>query len=365
LAGGVAHDLNNALAPVLMATELLRLELPASAAEGLDLIESGARRGADLVKQLLTFASGVEGQRVPVPLGPLFEEVKRMLRHSFPKNIVLRFDVPEDLPAVVGDSTQLYQVLLNLFLNARDAMPDGGELALDAGLAEVKSLSDVPAIDVPPGWYVRLRVTDTGSGIAPETLDRIFDPFFTTKPPEQGTGLGLATSLGIVRAHGGSIRAYSEAGQGATFSVFLPVAPGDPAAADPPAQLPSAVVGDGKTILVVDDEASVRDILRRVLVRMHFTVVTASDGTSAMRELKEHVVGFDAVITDLHMPGLDGISFVRLVRGRSPVTGIIVVSGLVAAPQRQQLKGLGVHTVLSKPFPHAELMTALQTVFAS
>ncbi len=363
LAGGIAHDLNNALAPILMAAELLRVAYPDRATDDLDLIDAGARRGADLVKQLLTFARGAEGDRLPVKLRPLLSEMERMIRSTFPKNIELRVDNPEGLPAILGDATQLHQVLLNLLLNARDAMPDGGTLSVDAQRTDVEASVETEALEVTPGSYVVLRVTDTGTGIPPAILDRIFDPFFTTKEPDKGTGLGLASALGIVKGHAGFIRVYSAPGHGSTFRVYLPVHGGGTTEAALAPRIESTLQGNGETILVVDDEPSVRNILRKVLTRMNFTVRTASDGTSALREVSEHGAELRAVITDLHMPQLDGMSFVRVLRSRLPEVAVIVVSGLMGEQAREQFAALGVRAILDKPFAHAELVTALRTIF--
>ena len=363
LAGGVAHDLNNALAPILMATELLRLELPASASNDLGLIEDGARRSADLVKQLLSFAKGAEGERLPVQLRPLVKEMERLVRSTFPKNIELRVECQKRLPVILGDATQLHQVLLNLLLNARDAMPDGGTLSLDMRSATVDASMETEILGVAPGRYVVVRVTDSGTGIPPELLDRIFDPFFTTKDADKGTGLGLATSLGIIKGHSGFIRVYSTPGQGTTFSVYLPVHDADAVDGTEPEATSTEFRGNGEVILVVDDEPSMRNVLRRVLTKLNFKVLTAADGTSALRELSEHGEGLAAVITDLHMPQLDGVSFVRVLRGRAPTAGVIVVSGLLAEREREEFARLGVRALLDKPFSQAELVTALQTVF--
>jgi signal transduction histidine kinase/CheY-like chemotaxis protein len=363
LAGGIAHDLNNALTPVLMAVQLLRLALPGRAMDDLDLIEGGARRGADLVKQLLTFARGAEGDRLPVQVRPLLIEVERMARSTFPKSIELHVDCPKGLPAILGDFTQLHQVLLNLLLNGRDAMPDGGTLSVEVKRKDFDAGVDADAFDVTPGPYLVLQVSDTGTGIPPKILDRIFDPFFTTKAADKGTGLGLATALGIVKGHGGFIRVYSVPGRGSTFRVYLPVHDGGAATtASAPTTEPTCR-GNGEVILVVDDEPSVRDILRKVLTRMNFTVRTAWDGTSALQEVAEHGADLRAVITDLHMPELDGMSFVRILRSQLPDVGVIVVSGLMGEETREKFAALGVREILDKPFERADLVTALQTIF--
>ncbi len=363
MAAGVAHDLNNALAPILMASELLRLELPDLAMEDLDLIEDGARRGADLVKQLLSFARGAEGDRLPVEIGPLLAELEHMIRSTFPKNISLRVSCPKRLPTVMGDATQVHQVLLNLCVNARDAMPDGGTLSIDVRQTEVENTWETGGLEIVPGVYIVAQVADTGTGIPPEIVDRIFDPFFTTKGSDKGTGLGLATTLGIVKGHAGFIRVHSPPGHGATFRVYLPVAEGvDPGATVTPVA-ERVFRGDGETILVVDDEPAVRDILRKVLTKMNFKVRTASNGATALHEVAKLGADLSAVITDLHMPELDGLAFVRILRGRLPEVGVIVASGLIDDEAREQCATLGVQAILEKPFESAEIVAALQTIF--
>ena len=365
IASGVAHDLNNALTPILMIVELLRLEFPDRASDDLDVIQAGAKRGADLVKQLLNFARGAEGERLPIRLKPLCTELGRLIHSTFPKNIDLRVDCPAGLPEVLGDATQLHQVFLNLLVNARDAMPDGGTVSIEARPTELRATDETDFFDLLPGPYVVVRVTDPGTGIPQETLDRIFDPFFTTKELEAGTGLGLSTSLGIVKGHGGSIRVYSAPGQGSTFAVYLPAHRADIGDTALPETIDSAFRGHGETILVVDDEPAVRDIIRRVLTKLNFKVVTAAEGTSALRELSERGTELAAVITDLHMPLLNGLSFVRVLRGRLPETGVIVVSGLVAKQDRDEFAELGVRALLDKPFTEEDLVKALRTIFAN
>ncbi|MFP5379145.1 MAG: two-component system sensor histidine kinase NtrB, partial [Vicinamibacteria bacterium] len=215
LAGGIAHDLNNVLAPIVLSAEMLRTSVDDPfAIELITAIETSARRGADMVRQVLAFARGVEGQRVPVPLDQLVREIERIANDTFLKSIQVRTDVPPDLPPVVGDRTQLHQVLLNLCVNARDAMPEGGVLSISAKPVIVHAADSGRHPDARPGSYVMVQVEDTGAGMAPSTLDRIFEPFFTTKEPGKGTGLGLPTSLAIVRSHQGFIDVDSTPGRG-------------------------------------------------------------------------------------------------------------------------------------------------------
>jgi PAS domain S-box-containing protein len=362
LAAGIAHDLNNALTPVLIVGELLRMEFPDRASADLDVIQAGARRGADLVKHLMNFARGAEGERLPVQLKPLCTELRQIFQSTFPKNIELQLDCPKDLPDILGDATQLHQVFLNLMVNARDAMPDGGKISITARPTDLGD-PEVSFLPLQPGRYVLVRVGDTGSGIPPEALDRIFDPFFTTKGPDAGTGLGLSTSLGIVKGHGGYIRAYSIPGHGSTLSVYLPAHDADIGDTASRRGSTPAFRGQGETILVVDDEPAVRDILRRLLTKLNFKVVTAGEATSALKEVSELGTELAAVITDLHMPQLSGLSFVRVLRGRWPTTGVIVVSGLMTPQERDEFAKLGVHAVLDKPFMESDLVKALRTIF--
>lgn len=363
LASGVAHDLNNALAPILMATELLRLEFPDKASQYLELIQASAKRGADMVKQLTTFAKGDEGERLVLQPRHLLKEMETLIRSTFPKNIQLQTSYTKDLRTIQGDATQLQQVLLNLCVNARDAMPDGGRLTLKAENIEIDNVYAEAVPEAKPGHYVVWRVEDTGTGIPPEIVDRIFEPFFSTKGKDKGTGLGLSTVSGIVKGHGGFLRLYSVPGRGSTFAVYLPAtgtATGDTARL---AKVDTTFRGHGETILVVDDEANVRDVTRAVLTALNFKVLTAASGTEALIQVTERRTELRAVITDLHMPGMDGLTFVRLIKGRLSQAGIIVASGRLDQREAQAFKQLGVSALLDKPFVQEQLVSALKTVF--
>jgi PAS domain S-box-containing protein len=260
LASGIAHDMNNILAPIMMSAPILRMKLtPEKTEEILDIIETNAQRGANLIRQLLTFGRGIEGARRLVQLKPLAEEIAKIAQQTFPKSISVSIDVAAPIWAVIGDPTQFHQVLLNLCVNARDAMPAGGVLTIGV---ENRRLDESMAAMIPgarPGPFVMLRVTDTGTGIPPEIISRIFDPFYTTKQESKGTGLGLSTVVGIVKSHGGFLSLTSTVGDGSTFQVYLPAIPqGSAASADKGAvELP---LGHGEMLLVVDDEKSVRDV---------------------------------------------------------------------------------------------------------
>ena len=359
LAGGIAHDLNNALTPILLTLDLLKQQYPTEH-ETLDTVEHSANHAAEMVRHLLAFAKGSEGKRVSLAPRRLLEEMEKIIKGTFPKNIQVRLRAPKDLLTVLGDATQLHQVLLNLCVNARDAMPEGGTLTLEAESLDGAVLAELPKTgDTPPSRCVVLRVSDTGTGIAPEVLDRIFDPFFTTKEPESGTGLGLFTVAGIVKGHGGLIRVTSQPGRGSTFAVFLPAEqhPGAEATRAAPA---SDFTGHGELILYVDDEVTVRDAARSVLERLQFTPVTASDGMSGLVQAVQHRTALHAVVTDLHMPHMDGLAFVRALRKLLPDIPVIVASGRLEAAPAQELRKLGVHVMLEKPFTQEKLAAALR-----
>jgi PAS domain S-box-containing protein len=360
LSGGIAHDLNNALAPILMIVDSLRLECP-HATEMIDAIEESARRGADMVRQLLTFAKGVQGQRLLLQPEHLLREMEKIIRGSFPKNIQLRIKYESKLQAVVGDATQLHQVLLNLCVNARDAMPNGGVLTMEAENVEIDETYASTVPEAAPGQYVLWRISDTGTGIPPEILDRIFEPFFSTKGPEKGTGLGLSTLLGIIKSHGGFVRVYSQPGSGSTFTVYLPTSNLSGPSAELVSKADLTMRGNGETILVVDDEPAVRQVARSVLTALNFKVITAADGTEALVQVADKRSELRAVITDMHMPHMDGLSFVRVLKHMLPEVGVIIASGHLNERETSEFKTLGVTALLTKPFTQEKLMEALKT----
>jgi len=362
LASGIAHDLNNALTPIMMSSELLLLDYPTQS-EVLDIIRACTKRGAEMVRQLLSYAKGAEGARAPVHTFRLLDELEKLMKGSFPKNIELVVRGDPGLPAVLGDATQLHQVLLNLCVNARDAMPGGGTLTLEAERRDVDELYASSIPDSRPGKYVLLRVRDTGAGIPRSNIERIFDPFFTTKGPDKGTGLGLSTVMGIVKGHGGFVQVYSQVGQGSTFTVYLP-AEGDARDADPRGRAVEQFLGNGEIVLLVDDEPVVREMGRRVLQQLNFTPVTASDGMDGLVKAVEHRAALRVIVTDLHMPHMDGLAFVRGLRRTLPDLPVVVASGMMEEAVAEEFRRLGVASRLDKPYTQEQLATTLKRILA-
>jgi signal transduction histidine kinase/CheY-like chemotaxis protein len=359
LAGGVAHDLNNTLAPILMVTGLLRVKYPKSM-ELIETVEASAKHGADMVRQLLTFAKGAEGARLLIQPRDLLTEMEKIIRGTFPKNIRLRTSYASELHPILGDAIQLHQVLLNLCVNARDAMPMGGILTLKVEPMELDAASHRGVAEARSGHYVVWHVSDTGTGIPPEILERIFEPFFTTKGPDKGTGLGLSTVIGIVKGHGGFVRVHSKPGHGSTFSIYLPFAADETGCPCPLALVEEEFRGHGETILVVDDEAGVRQAARAVLTAMGFQVITAADGAEALIHATEKRSELSAVFSDLHMPRMDGIAFVQAFKRLSPEAGIVIMSGHMEKRELNEFRKMGVSSLLNKPFTQKTMARALK-----
>ncbi len=365
LAGGIAHDLNNILQPILMTAPLLReTTSDPESREMLDTVENCAQRGANIIKQLLTFARGEPSARVPLPVRHLLNEMDKLIQGTFPKNIQLRVSVPKNLWQVLGDATQIHQALMNLCVNARDAMPNGGTLTL---AAENLTLDEAFAAMMPnakPGPYICVSVADTGTGIPPEHLDRIFDPFFTTKEIGKGTGLGLATVLGIARGHGGFVRVNSQVGKGTTFELYLPASLETKAAA-PPAQETLPPRAGGELILVVDDEASVRGVVGRALEKHGYRVMPAAEGVEAMSLFARHRAEIRAVLTDMMMPVMDGPSLVRALRHLEPQLPILGMTGVGEKADIKGLEALNLLVLLTKPFNSVALLGVLHQALAA
>jgi PAS domain S-box-containing protein len=367
LAGGIAHDLNNVFAPIMMAGDLLSDRAQGKDdAQLLDVIAASARRGAELVRQILLFARGMEGPRVAVDTKILFAELKTFLDSTLPKSIKVNFEVPNGLDAISGDPVQLHQMLLNLCVNASDAMPAGGRLAISATAASVSASAPRPHPDALPGAFIRIDISDTGCGIPDILKGQVFDPFFTTKGVGRGSGLGLSTARSIVKTHCGFITFTSSEGIGTTFSVFLPTTEaglsrtvkGDPTKPS----LGPLPRGKGENILVVDDEESVRVIMRSTLENFGFRVVVAADGAEAVALFRSAPALFDMALVDMQMPGLDGGKTILSLRHIRPELPIIGASGLATNQNREQAAANGVRHFLDKPF---SVETLIRTVHAA
>jgi PAS domain S-box-containing protein len=351
LAGGISHDLNNLLMPILMGVTLLkRMEPDEKSLRAINNIETSARRGADLVKQVLLFARGVEGSRTALDIAAVVREAETILAITFPKNIIFRTDVPATLSRVLGDATQLNQVVVNLCVNARDAMPTGGEITIHVTEVEIDRQHALLRGGTDGGRYVVLNVTDTGSGMTEEVMDRIFEPFFTTKELNNGTGLGLSTARGIVRSHGGFIHVSSEVGHGSTFCVYLPSHLERTRAITPEVPTEEVLRGHGEMILVVDDEPAIRDILRQTLVSFGYAVITAENGAQAVSIYEREQKTIAAIVTDMMMPVMDGHVLIAKLRQMSEHVPIIAMSGQDDRSKLPALASTGPTTFLSKPY---------------
>jgi len=369
LSSGIAHDMNNILTPIFISSFMLRRKLPPEDFEKmLSNIETNAQRGADLIKQLLTVNCDIGGQRHVVQTSDLASDMMKIMSGTFPKNISLSAKTSEEVWPVIGDPTQLHQVLLNLCVNARDAMPTGGVLSLSTENIRLNENFAAMNVDAMPGPYVVIRVSDTGEGIPSDVIDKIFDPFFTTKETGKGTGLGLSTVMGIVKSHQGFVNLRSRVSVGSTFEIYLPAAP-DAVAASSAAPAMQAPRGQGELILVVDDEEIIREVVQKTLLAHGYRVITAGDGTEAIAQFSQNRGEVKAVLTDIMMPFMDGVTLSRTRKKMDPPIQIIATSGLGSAKGRQDkaaaLASLQINTFLNKPYSANEILTAIGALLAS
>jgi PAS domain S-box-containing protein len=362
LASGIAHDINNVLTPIMLSQELLREKLTDEESQRLlDTIERSTKRGANLMKQVQSFAKGAEGERNVLQVAQIVSEIREIANETFPRSIKIRTDIPKDLWTISGDSTQLHQVLMNLCVNARDAMSNGGILSIyaeniliDEDYAHINTEAKI-------GPYIVITVSDTGTGIPTEIIDRIFEPFFTTKEHGKGTGLGLSTSVGIVKSHGGFITVYSEVGKGTAFKVYLPAitTPETLKVQEHQHELPA---GDGELILVVDDENQIREITKKTLETHGYRVITANDGKEAISLYSKYREKIKLALMDMMMPVMDGSTSIRELHKINPKLKIIAVSGLTEKDKLAKDYETYIHAFLTKPYTTEKLLSTIYDV---
>jgi PAS domain S-box-containing protein len=362
LAGGIAHDLNNILTPIMMSVQLLPLTLPdvdERSQELIQMLDSNVNRGSALVRQILSFARGIEGDRGALQIGYLIADIKQMIQETFPKSIVIQTDISRDLWTVYGDATQIHQVLLNLAVNARDAMPDGGTLELTARNISVDSEYVRQHRNTKVGSHVEITVSDTGVGIPPDSLKRIFEPFFTTKEANRGTGLGLATVFGIVKNHRGAIEVQSDLGRGTKFTILLPATSEIPTETT---ESPAIPKGRGESILVVDDEATIREITKASLETHNYRVITANNGIEAIALYVRHQTEIAVILMNMLMPSMSGTTAIRTLQKIDPQVNIIAISGRNFSQQDFRDRELNIKAFLAKPYNTETLLRTISEV---
>ncbi|GAA6619574.1 response regulator [Scytonema sp. NUACC26] len=364
LASGIAHDLNNTLTPMMMIIQLLETKISGEQSrQWIALLENNVRRAADLVKQVLYFSRGSEVQFATLQVRHLILEVEQIIKQSFPKSINIVLDIPRpNLWSIRGDATQLHQVLMNLCINARDAMPVGGTLRISAKNVWIDAEHTRKNMDAKVGPYVAIAVTDTGIGIPKEIIDRIFEPFFTTKEVGQGTGLGLSTVMGIVKSHEGFASVKSEVRKGTEFQIYLPVnqtVETDYTLTIDNEKLP---LGHGELILVVDDDDSICEMTKTLLEKNAYKVLVARDGMEAIALYTQHIHEINVVLIDMMMPSMDGPTTIRILRKINPNIKIVGFSGLGSNHEMLKFLKDNVTTVLPKPFSLDDLLSNLQLV---
>ncbi|WP_175596951.1 hybrid sensor histidine kinase/response regulator [Peristeroidobacter soli] len=367
LAGGIAHDFNNILLAVAGNTRLAKLELAPEhpIQNNLAEIAKATARATDLVNRILTFSRQNDCRREVLQLQPAVEDAIKLLRATLPAMIEINTHFAAALPSVRADATQIHQIMINLVTNSAHAIGDGAAGCISVALDEVHvAQGGTLTPELKAGRYVRLSVTDTGSGMDKATLDRVFDPFFTTKPVGRGTGLGLSVVDGIMRSHEGSVLATSEPGRGATFRLYFPAvdaapSPTQPVVATPPAQ------GRGRRVMYIDDEDALVYLMIRMLQKSGYQVTGFTDAEQALQALREQPAAFDVIVTDLSMPGMSGFHVAQAIREVRADLPVVVTSGYVRAEDRVIAKQVGVRELVLKPDTVEELAGVLERVFES
>ncbi len=360
LASGVAHDLNNIFTPILATAQLLPLKLPDADKETkylIDLLQNSVQRGTALVKQILSFSRGVENKFVVFQVRHVLREIQQVIQETFPKSIEIQTDFSQELWTIYGDATQIHQILMNLCINSRDAMPDGGTLKISAENLAIDETYAQMHDEAEAGNYIVITVSDTGAGIPPETLEHIFEPFFTTKEQGKGTGLGLSTVIGIVKNYGGFVNVDSDE-EGTCFKVYLKASQAVEISQESSSQIPQ---GNGETILVVDDEALIRDVTKICLEKYGYRVLTAIDGIDALAMYAQNVKEIRLILIDMMMPLTNGTKAIKTLKKLNPKIKIIMMSGSTSGNQKV-LENIPIEAFLDKPYTAEEMLTTVNNV---
>jgi PAS domain S-box-containing protein len=366
LAGGIAHDLNNVLAPILMAITLLKMKVTDEGGTRLlTLLEQNAERGAQLVRHVLAFGRGADGSRVVVQPLLIAREIEEIVKDTFPKNVRFELRAEKHPWTLTGDPNQIHQVLLNLCVNARDAMPGGGKITLRIKNEMIDVTFASMNQGAQPGPFVEISIADTGMGMPAEVRDRIFEPFFTTKDVGKGTGLGLSTSLGIIQGHGGFIGVSSNPGKGSTFRVYLPANPASAVAASEAEKTTGLPRGHNELVLVVDDEEAILEVAKSTLEGFGYRVVVATNGAAAVSIYAMQRDAIAVVLTDMAMPIMDGPAMVVALKAINPDIRIIGSSGLSGQSAITATRVSGVREFVPKPYSAETLLNAIARVIGS
>ena len=364
LSGGIAHNFNNILTAIIGNCELLlpRVVVDPKALRYTEAIQRAAQRASSLTRELMAFCRKQPMHPQPVQVNDVIRDMEQLLHGVISKDIGFEFSLDQHLGQILADPVQVEQIVLNLVLNARDAMPDGGKISVRTAAITLSAPLEGTPDRIPPGSYIALSISDTGKGIDPAVVPHIFEPFFTTKEEGKGTGLGLATVYGIVKQNHGFIHVTTEKETGTAFTLYLPRQAGEIRQPEPPEPKPAAVPKGTETLLLVEDEANVSSVLAELLTEQGYQVLIASDGEEALTVFRQHASRIHLVISDIHMPGINGYEFARRLKALSPQTKIILISGNAEDRASKDRDDTLIAALLPKPFSSQTLTRTIRTV---